>query len=65
MNIFKKLFGKKVKKEEEKKPEPWYNDTKDSVNGLGAPLENAAFTPSGSQIDFAATQTMTQSTFGH
>ena len=26
MNIFKKLFGKKKNKDEEKKQESWYND---------------------------------------
>lgn len=41
MNIFKKLFGKKKRKAEEKKPECWYNNAHEQP----APLWSAPSDP--------------------
>ena len=39
MNIFKKLFGKKKKVEEETKPETWYNNAHENGASVIGPVE--------------------------
>lgn len=46
MNIFKKLFGKKKKVEEEKKQELWFNDQSNHYDQkTGTPNEEAYISP--------------------
>lgn len=46
MNIFKKIFGKKKKVEEEKKQEPWFNDQSNHYDSkTGTPNEEAYISP--------------------
>ena len=46
MNIFKKIFGKKKKVEEEKKPEQWFNDKSNHYDPkTGTPNEEAYISP--------------------
>ena len=46
MNIFKKLFGKKKKVEEEKKQEQWFNDKSNHYDPkTGTPNEEAYISP--------------------
>lgn len=46
MNIFKKIFGKKKKVEEENKQEPWFNDQSNHYDSkTGTPNEEAYISP--------------------
>lgn len=46
MNIFKKLFGKKKKVEEQEKQEPWFNDKSCHYDPkTGTPNEEAYISP--------------------
>lgn len=46
MNVFKKLFGKKIKKEEKKKEECWFNDKSNSYDPrTGTPNGEAYISP--------------------
>ncbi|MBR2445295.1 MAG: hypothetical protein IKB28_01360 [Clostridia bacterium] len=46
MNIFKKIFGKKKKVEEEKKQESWFNDQSNHYDPkTGTPNQEAYISP--------------------
>ena len=66
MNIFKKIYRKifgEKQQVEEKEQECWYNNAhEDASSKLGVPMEGAAFSDP-DQVDFAATQRMSQSNF--
>lgn len=66
MNIFKKIYRKifgEKEQVEETKQECWYNNAhEDASSKLGVPMEGAALSDS-DQVDFAATQRMSQSQF--